>query len=257
VRLLKNLLGAVLNAGKKGVLHYSLAVWRPLLVKTVFSSVGVFIAPSRFLMETYVRAGLPQHKVRLCRHGIDTAPFLSLHKHPADRMRFAFLGSVRPHKGVDLLIDAFNRIPAPHTLHIYGPITPAMRAELSGSITNPRIHLAGDLPDGQKAETFSAIDVLVLPSRCHENSPLVIAEAFAARIPVIVSAMGGMTELVQDGTTGLVFPCGDSTALERCLLRFVAEPDLKDRMAAAIQPQKTMAEHAEELIGLYSSPGAS
>ena len=65
------------------------------------------------------------------------------------------------------------------------------------------------------AGIFSVIDILVVPSIWHENSPSTIHAAFMARIPVITSNIGGMAELVQDGVNGLLFQVGDSKDLTK------------------------------------------
>jgi glycosyltransferase involved in cell wall biosynthesis len=60
------------------------------------------------------------------------------------------------------------------------------------------------------------LDLLVVPSFT-EGLPNVILEAFAARVPVVATAVGGIPEIVENDLTGLLTPSGDSRALARCL----------------------------------------
>ena len=61
-------------------------------------------------------------------------------------------------------------------------------------------------------------DVLVAPTLVCENTPTVVSEAMACGLPVIVSDAPGASEMVEDGVTGYVFKCGDTTDLQKKLL---------------------------------------
>jgi glycosyltransferase involved in cell wall biosynthesis len=81
---------------------------------------------------------------------------------------------------------------------------------------------------------YAAADVLVLPSDRQETWGLVINEAMAARLPVIVSdAAGCVPDLITPGVTGDRFPPGDVDALARALRALVDDPDRGRRMAVA------------------------
>ena len=57
-----------------------------------------------------------------------------------------------------------------------------------------------------------------------------IAEAMAARLPVVAFATGGVPEIVVDGETGYLVPTGDTTAVAVCLSRLARDPHLRSRM---------------------------
>jgi len=95
------------------------------------------------------------------------------------------------------------------------------------------------------------LDVVVVPSLWYENSPNVILEAFAHRTPVIVSDLGGMAELVEEGVNGLCFPPGEAASLATALRRLIEEPGLLARLRAGIKPVKTVAEEMTELQAIY------
>jgi glycosyltransferase involved in cell wall biosynthesis len=65
---------------------------------------------------------------------------------------------------------------------------------------------------------------LVLPSRCYENFPRVVIEAFAKGTPVIASKLGAMAEIVEDGRSGLHFKPGDPVDLAEKARRILADP---------------------------------
>jgi glycosyltransferase involved in cell wall biosynthesis len=84
------------------------------------------------------------------------------------------------------------------------------------------VHFLGnrrDIPD-----LLHALDIFVLPSHS-EGVSLALLEAMAAGLPVIVTEVGGLPEVVTDGENGLLIPVGDAEALARALRRLLAEPN--------------------------------
>jgi glycosyltransferase involved in cell wall biosynthesis len=253
IRLFKQTAKQGINYAKKKLLYFSLFSWRPSLINKIFRNIDLFIAPSNFLLEKFVRTGIPPEKIVFCRHGFDTQIFRDIKKTSSPALRFAFIGGIRPHKGIDTLIAAFNLIPAPHELKIYGGVNPLVRQDLQRKIKNPLIHIMGALKQKDKKKAFSDIDVLILPSLCYENCPVVINEAFMTKTPVIVSDLGGMAELVEDGVSGLTFTAGDSTALAEKITMFINDKSLKERLATQIPVVKDIAVHADEIVQLYGA----
>jgi glycosyltransferase involved in cell wall biosynthesis len=66
---------------------------------------------------------------------------------------------------------------------------------------------------------------LVFPSTWYEGFPLTITEAFAARLPVIAANLGTMSEIIDDGVTGLHFESGNPTDLATKIQWAIAHPD--------------------------------
>src|SRR5207244_12798973 len=93
-----------------------------------------------------------------------------------------------------------------------------LRGDLHRQIVAARLQVSFVLP-GFRVDLdrfLPFLDLLVVPSFT-EGLPNVILEAFAARVPVVATAVGGTPEIVQDAITGLLTPSGDSRALARCL----------------------------------------
>lgn len=87
--------------------------------------------------------------------------------------------------------------------------------------------------------------VLVLPSLCAENCPLVILEAMALGIPVIASNIGGIPELVKDGKTGYLFKPGNINDLANKLIKLFNNPSFKTEMG----------KYAQNIFNKYYNPG--
>ena len=94
-------------------------------------------------------------------------------------------------------------------------------------------------------------DVAVLPTLWYEASPLTIQELFAARVPIVASAIGALPAMIRDGVDGLLFPPGDAAALQAVLTRLIAEPALLDQLRAEIRPTRLVAEHVADVMAVY------
>jgi glycosyltransferase involved in cell wall biosynthesis len=167
-----------------------------------------------------------------------------------------FIGTIAPHKGCDLLIRAFKKLPpsmdASLTIHgnlqRFKPIVKRLR-RLAGD--DERIIFAGPFRREEVGRVLSEMDVLVVPSRWYENAPLVICEAFAAGVPVVATNLGTMPELVKHGENGLLFELDNAENLARQLRRLGEEPHLLEKLRSGIGPVKTVEENVDELEVLY------
>ena len=84
---------------------------------------------------------------------------------------------------------------------------------------------------------------------------MALLEAMAARLPVVVTAVGAMPEVVTDGTEGYVVPPNDSEALAEALDRLAADPQLRRRMGEAAcrscEQRYGVDRMVESLLGIY------
>lgn len=133
-----------------------------------------------------------------------------------------FSGRLVPAKRVDLLIDAFAAIadqrPDWDLLIVGdGPLRESLEARIPERLKR-RFTWTGFLEQPDCVAAYHAAEVLILPSD-HEPWALVVQEALAASLPVIASdCVGAARELVEDGTSGRIFPAGNLAALEKAIL---------------------------------------
>ena len=187
---------------------------RKELGRSVMEDVDLFIAPSPFLRNEFIRFfGIPEQKIILSDYGFDTKPFTKTKRQNHSKIRFGFIGTLSEHKGVHVLVEAFNSIDREKAeLHIYGDATwfPDYFRTLEKMANPDTVFFKGPVPNNTVAELLTRIDVFVVPSIWFENSPLTIHEAFMAGVPVITSNLGGMADLVADGVNGQHYTAGDS-----------------------------------------------
>jgi glycosyltransferase involved in cell wall biosynthesis/GT2 family glycosyltransferase len=223
-------------------------------LRALAADVDLFLAPTEFARERALEFGLDPAKVLVRRLGAIAGPTRPRPARP--RRRIGFVGTLAPHKGVDVLIRAFRGLGrADLTLDLHGATTthPGYVAGLRRAAEgDPRIRFQGPFLEGEQPRVLAAIDVLALPSVWWENSPLTVLEALAAGVPVVASAIGGVPEIVAHEDTGLLAPASDVEALRRAL-DDVAEGR---RLAEARDPVRlpTAEDGARELEELYARP---
>ena len=232
-------------------------VWLALRPETMLSELSkadLVICPSPFLKTKMIEAGMVDDRLVVSDYGMETAWLDRYRRQPAaDRVRIGFVGSLVWYKGLDVLARAFQRLTEPDVeLHIHGDDRSreefrGTRREVEAAVTRDGLFFHGPFAPERIGEILSELDVLVVPSVWFENSPLAIHEAFQAGVPVVVSDLGGMRDLVTDGAGGLRFEAGDDASLVRVLRRLVTEEGLADRIGRAAPLVKTTSENAAEM----------
>ncbi|MEK8106124.1 glycosyltransferase family 4 protein [Micromonospora sp. M12] len=87
-----------------------------------------------------------------------------------------------------------------------------------------RIRFHGRLDKTRLHELIRSAAVVAVPSRWHENQPMVVLEAFACGVPVVATDLGGLPELVESEVDGLVVAADQPTALGAALNDILADP---------------------------------
>jgi glycosyltransferase involved in cell wall biosynthesis len=217
------------------------------------------IAPTKLNRDLLIRNGIKPGHIELYPYGMDISDIETAPQSPLNPpvLRIGYIGSLARHKGVDTLIKAFKGIPEmmmPAELKIYGspnrdPDYFEELQELAGA--DERISFTGTFEGEKIGWVFSDMDVLVVPSRWYENTPLVVYSAFAAGTPVVATDLGGLSEAIEHGKNGLLFEMDDARDLNEQLLRFHFEPDLLARLREGIEPVRTAEDSVDELERLY------
>jgi hypothetical protein len=154
-------------------------------------------------------------------------------------------------------LQAFAQLPeGSATLDLYGTISDyhgdnSYPKRLQSLLQHPGITHHPNISHDNVPAVLAKIDLLVVPSIWLENAPLVISEAFMAGVPVLVSNLGGMAEMVKDGQGGLVFAAGDARDLQRRLERFLNEDGLIGQLRDSIPQVERVEETAETLVRHY------
>lgn len=176
------------------------------------------ICVSDFAKRSYVAAGVDPEKITVNPVGCDTQLFSQAStEQRSGAVKLIFAGLPATHKGFDLLIESFERLVSQIEvveLHIAGDSLLTERF-VDHSLKGLQLH--GKLSHDRLVELLSRMDSLVLPSRL-ESFGMVVVEALAAGVPVIVSDHVGAAEAVKEGVNGWIIPADDAEALYQRML---------------------------------------
>jgi glycosyltransferase involved in cell wall biosynthesis len=238
-----------------------------LMHRRVENLASLFTLVDRFVSLTpWVRAllqlnGVPSARIVDSPHGVFVQPGPSDAgtRLPGAPVRLAHLGRLEPVKGTRLVIDAVRAIPdAAIALDVFGILQghadvdrlAELRALAGG---DGRIRFLPTIEHAGIADTLAAYDAVVVPSQSLETGPLVVLEAFAAGVPVIGSALGGIAERVRDEWNGLlVQPFNSAAAWRATLARCAAEPHRLARLRTHVRRPRPMRDVAREMAALYN-----
>jgi glycosyltransferase involved in cell wall biosynthesis len=120
--------------------------------------------------------------------------------------------------------------------------TPAIKEEVEGFLSEEEklpfaeriVRNNGGYQVDQLESRMARVDWCIVPSIWEEAFGLVVSEAWMFRRPVICSNVGGLAERVADEVNGLHFQMGDPRALASVIRRACTEPDLWERLSAAL-----------------------
>jgi len=186
------------------------------------------ISPSNFLASIF-KNELPCLPVQIINHGINLHKLRKNKKSykKGDKIIFGYAGSLNPHKGVHVIIEAFRKIKNHNIgLKIYGSGDALYTNKLKEMAKDNRIEFLGVYSENQIADVLENIDIIIIPSLWYENYPLILHEAFASNIPVLASNVGGMAEKVKDNINGYTFRISDSEHLKELIEKIIDNPEL-------------------------------
>lgn len=219
--------------------------------------VDLFVSPSQFLLDKHLEAGMPARRTAVVRNGIPVVPMPRRQRDPGAPCKFLLMCRLTQEKGVRIVLDAMRQLPAalPVELTIAGrgPLEPTARAAAE---SDSRIRFAGFVQGETKLALLSDADYLLIPSLWYENAPVAIVEAAAYQIGVVASRIGGIPELVREGSTGCLFEPGDVAGLA-ALMRNLATGQLRltnlQQAARAVAEDHTVGRMLDGYLRHYES----
>ena len=166
-----------------------------------------------------------------------------------------YVGALREVKGVPLLLEAYERLPAPRPpLVLIGGRTPDTPDSFPAGVT-----VLHDLPQPEVMAAWDRALFGVAPSVLHEPLGNVIHEAMSRGRPVIGTEPGGHRDMIEPGVSGLLVPAGDGEALLAAMTQLLADAPAREAMGEAARLQaRRFAESAvfPEFVRLYEEAAA-
>ncbi len=190
-----------------------------------------------------VRLGLSRSRMSIVPCGVDLDRFTP--SGPVEprthRYRIVSVGRLVPRKGFDVAIAALRSLPETELIIAGGPQEGRLAEDKEAARllrfaaelgVADRVHLRGQVPRADVPALLRSADVVVC-TPWYEPFGIVPLEAMACGVPVVASAVGGLTDTVVDGVTGLHVPPKRPEALASAVRRLLSDAALRDAYGIA------------------------
>ena len=202
----------------------------------VFGQSNRFVVLSKSWQEFYTtNLGLKPERVEVLYNPV-RVPAEVPQRMASDVVKLLFLGRIGERKGAFDLIQAFSRLSEREKTNSIlimagdGDIEEARNLVASLNLTD-NITFTGWLGTKERDRLLTQADIFVLPSY-NEGLPLSMLEAMAWQVPVIVTPVGGISEIVIHGENGLLVEPGDIKQLADAMKSLITDVDLRLSLAA-------------------------
>lgn len=208
----------------------------------------VFIAPSRFMMETVVRGGYRPEKLRVLCNFIDVGKCQNPSFQKGDY--YVFLGRVNEVKGIRTLCKAAARLPYKLIVIGGGELLSELRTQYKETAN---IEFIGQKDWKDFRPILESARFMVLPAEWSENNPLTIIEAQSLGTPVLGARIGGIPELIEEGVTGMTFESRNVDDLKDKIQQMFDTSFCYGRIAEEAQKKYNAETYYTKLTELYSN----
>ena len=201
--------------GQEKILNSLCAKIYQFFTRKFFASPEKIISPSAWLMQEHTNRGFFKNAHKLIIGNPTPAACHKTRLAGGENFRFLYVGQIESHKGVLFLTETFAELKNKSAeLVIIGDGSQSQAVKKICE-TNQKIIFLGRKAGEAVLTAMSQADCLVVPSLCYENAPTVILEAISCALPIIASAIGGISELISDEK--YLFTPGDSNDLKNKL----------------------------------------
>jgi GT2 family glycosyltransferase len=178
-------------------------------------------------------------------------------KRESGKIVFGFLGNIAYHKGLHILVEAFRNIDQTKAaLKVYGrpaddDASKILATKLEHECHGLNVEFMGGYRHEELLDILSGIDAIVHPSIIHESSSIIIREAMAAKVPVIVSDVPAQCDAIRDGIDGLHFRVQDAVDLNHKMKLLVEHPEKLREFRQNMPSVRTIGDQASEIAEIY------
>jgi glycosyltransferase involved in cell wall biosynthesis len=215
------------------------------------SKVDAFFTLTEFARQRFIAGGFPAELVHVKANSVFHDPGSG----SGGGDYVVFVGRLSPEKGVATLLQAWRQDATLPQLVLVGD-GPLAANVTSAAAADARLRWRGHLPLPETMQVVGAAKALIMPSLWYETFGRTIAEAFAAGTPAIVSRLGAMEELTEDGRAGFHFNAGDPRDLASAIHRLYRMPPddyavMRSRARQEFERRFTPDQNYRRLIEIY------
>jgi glycosyltransferase involved in cell wall biosynthesis len=220
-------------------------------------STDAVVCDSEYVKARHIRAGFDGERI----HVLPSPVLIPSVPTPTPTIRdtVIFCGRLVQNKGLETLIDAVTAIDPPVRLVIAGegPLRESLTARAAALGLARRVEFLGRLSEQDLSSVYARASVVVVPSEWPEPLGMVGPEALGHGRPVVGTAMGGSSEWLKAGVTGLVVPTRDPAELAKAVNRLVGDAELSDRLGRAgrklVEERFSLEGHTKRLVSVFEA----
>jgi glycosyltransferase involved in cell wall biosynthesis len=227
-----------------------------LRVEAALATLGLVVTPSLAMKRYLVDRGMPSHRVAV------VPSCVPIRRRASPTLRtpttIGTVANLEWWKGIDTLMHALARVERPVRLEIFGD--GAERGSLEGLADSCGVDATFHGHVADAVDFLGTLDVFVLPSRA-ENFPIALLEAMSWALPSVATRVGGVAEMIEPGTSGLLVPPDDATALANAIEDLIDRPawarGIGAAAAARVAGHYDPAEGGRSMVEVYRALCAS
>lgn len=198
--------------------------------------INCFVCVSRAVAGSLQRLGIDEAKIRVIHNGITDPVLETSIPQRAQVFRIGIVGQVGVWKGHDDLLEAFATVHQKYEnceLHVFGKGDDTYRTQLEHK--SARLGIANYVKwhdfVNDRRDIYSNLDLCVVPSRSQDPLPTSAIEAGFSGVPVIATRRGGLPEVLEHETNGLLVKAHAPAELAEAVCRLISDPQLRQRLA--------------------------
>lgn len=216
------------------------------------------IVCSEFGRQSHIKHGIPDENIRVINYGVDTDVFIPGEKHD-NTFRVIYCGMVCLRKGVQYLLEAWKQLGwTDAELWLLGMVNPDAVELMERYRGLPGLKVEGHVDSRVRlAELYRQGSVFVFPS-VEDGFGMVVTEAMACGVPVIISDQTGAKDVVVEGVNGFITPTYDVEALKERMTQVREDEVLRRSMGLAARETalaNTWGHYGEKLLKVYDELG--
>ena len=169
------------------------------------------------------------HEYEILFNGVETDQCEKASPWPTEGPTIFFIGRHEPRKGLSVLLDAMNDLPADIRLWIAsdGPETEELKSRFAG---DPRIEWLGRISESEKFSRMKGADIFCAPSLRGESFGVVLLEGMACNTVVVASDIPGYSKVAEEGKHAVLVAPGDSHALATAIEKVLGDPNKQEEL---------------------------
>lgn len=221
-----------------------------------------FVCVSHAVAGSLRQLGIDEAKIRVIHNGITDPVSTNPTPQGAAAFRIGIVGQIGAWKGHDDLLDAFAVVHQKHAsseLHVFGTGDATYRGELERKSIGLGIAKWVKWHEfvHDRRDIYPNLDLCIVPSRSQEGLPTSAIEAGFSGLPVIATRLGGLPEIVEHETNGLLVEAQRPAEIADALCRLIDDPQLRQRLASNARQRATerfgRERFLEEFLGLLEA----